>query len=293
MLNILIPALTLLTDFGSGGVPLRWTSVNDTVMGGRSRGSFRIEDGVLVFSGTLNTNGGGFASIRGDGAKLPLGKAEGIHLRVRGDGRVYTMRVRQGGRRSVSYRAKFETTKGEWQDIWLPLRAFVPSWRGRTLDLPPVDPSRIDGLGLMIADKIDGEFRLEVDSIQAYRPFSMDDYRSATRPLVLFAPRADDKHLLDQLKAMRADEAALRDRGIEIVVVLTDGVSRAGSRPLSKADVASLRKRFNVAPDQFALRLIGKDGGVKRSATRPVNAADLFDQIDKMPMRRAELAARQ
>ena len=70
----------------------RWYAINDGVMGGRSRGTFDIEQGLLVFRGSLNTNGGGFASIRIDRDKLDLDGVklsdyQGVHLRVRGDGR--------------------------------------------------------------------------------------------------------------------------------------------------------------------------------------------------------------
>ena len=47
------------------GVPLVWRRVDDIVMGGRSSSALRSDRGGLVFSGSINTNGGGFASWRG------------------------------------------------------------------------------------------------------------------------------------------------------------------------------------------------------------------------------------
>ncbi|MFT4542834.1 MAG: NADH dehydrogenase [ubiquinone] 1 alpha subcomplex assembly factor 1 [Planctomycetota bacterium] len=165
----------LLTDFGSKGMPLRWLSVEDGVMGGLSSCSFRVVDAVLQFSGVLNTNGGGFASIRTRPTQLGLEGMEGVHLRVKGGGRTYSARLQDSdGMRAASYRAEFETTKtGEWQDVWLPFRSFRASWRGRDLDRPPIDPAEIQTIGITIADKIDGAFLLEVDSIAAYAPSSM------------------------------------------------------------------------------------------------------------------------
>ncbi|MHC4941042.1 MAG: CIA30 family protein [Planctomycetota bacterium] len=284
MLDLVLYSLSLLTDFEAGG--FRWYPVNDDVMGGRSRGGFEVEDGVLVFAGSLNTNGGGFASVRGSG-RLALAGEEGIRLRVRGDGREYSMRLRQG---RVSYRAKFRTMKGVWQEIRLPFKEFVPTWRGRTLDRPPVDPARVESIGLMIADKIDGAFRLEVDSIHAYRSFSMDRLRWKARPLLLFAPNAADERLVRQLRDLA--DAKLRDRAMVLIVVLEEGESRIGDRVLSASSAKQLRDAFGVTSG-FALRLVGKDGGVKRSADEPVEIGRIFDQIDAMPMRRAELAARE
>lgn len=54
----------VLTDFKGANENRRWRMVNDNVMGGRSKGSVTFKGGVLVFSGSINTNGGGFSSVR-------------------------------------------------------------------------------------------------------------------------------------------------------------------------------------------------------------------------------------
>ena len=77
-----------------------------------------------------------------------------------------------------------------------------------------------------------------------------------------------------------------------LIVLLDDGVSFAGSRPLEAGEVADLRARFGVAPGTLAALLIGKDGGVKRRADEPLDPAAVYAQIDAMPMRRAEIADR-
>jgi hypothetical protein len=55
---------------------------------------------------------------------------------------------------------------------------------------------------------------------------------------------------------------------------------------------AALRERFDVAPDRFAVLLVGKDTTVKRRSDQPVEMASLYQQIDRMPMRRAEMRRR-
>jgi monofunctional biosynthetic peptidoglycan transglycosylase len=266
--------------------------VLDGVMGGRSSGDFEIADGTLRFRGELNTDGGGFASLRTRPQELGLGNCEGVRVRCRGDGRTYTMRLQQNGdprARDVSYRADFATKAGgEWQEVWLPFDRFVPMWRGRRLDLPPIDPNRIESVGLMIADKVDGPFRIELDQIAAFRPFDLDSLHWQRRPLVLFAPRLDDERLVAQLEELHATEHDFIDRDMARIVVVEQGDSHADGRPLSAATVAALRERFGVESGTFALHLVGKDGGVKRSASAPVPMAELYAQIDAMPMRRAE-----
>ena len=51
----------LLFDLNGDESRLQWYVQNDTVMGGRSQGSFNITDKALIFSGETNTNGGGFS----------------------------------------------------------------------------------------------------------------------------------------------------------------------------------------------------------------------------------------
>lgn len=281
----------LLTAFGEdeeGGVPLRWVTVLDGVMGGRSSGAFEIEDGTLRFSGVLNTNGGGFSSMRAP-TSVKLGNYEGIHLRVRGDGRTYSLRLQQSGqdrRRAASYRAEFPTLKGDaWQDVWLPFDQFVPTWRGRQLDLPKIDPNRLRLIGLSMADGIDGPFQIEVDSLHAYGRFDLADYAQKRRPLLLFAPRADDSRLLRLLADVEANRAVCTERAMTLVVVTADGLSRVGGRPLTAAASQALRETYDVAKDEFCLTLVGKDGRIKRSEYVPVKVSELIAQIDRMPKR--------
>ncbi len=73
---------------------LSWRVVDDGVMGGLSKGDFGVSDGgVLTFRGTLSLeNNGGFSSIRTEKVKMDLSGADGLLVRVKGDGRTYQMR---------------------------------------------------------------------------------------------------------------------------------------------------------------------------------------------------------
>ena len=62
-----------------------WQVVNDCVMGGRSESSFVNQNEQLRFSGTLNTNGGGFASLRSGSQDWDLSMYSVVRLKVRGD----------------------------------------------------------------------------------------------------------------------------------------------------------------------------------------------------------------
>lgn len=165
------PTVRLLTDFTPASGDLGWYVVNDTVMGGRSQGGFEPVPGALWFTGRTDTNGGGFSSIRTDALDLDLSEHDGLRVRVRGDGRRYTWRITTDARwrgRRVAFRADFETQDGVWTDVDLPFAGFSPSFRGTELTGPTLDAASISGMGVMIADGLDGGFELLIDRVAAY-----------------------------------------------------------------------------------------------------------------------------
>ncbi len=158
-----------LFDFNSDD-EASWQVVNDGVMGGRSQGYVAVKEGVLHFTGTLVTRGGGFTSVRTD-KSVGLQGYEGLELRVRGNGRSFEVEVSDGTRlrgRSVSRRAPFETS-AEWAVVRVPFSTLRSTVFGQPVRVEPVDLSKIGRFGLYILDGKDGPFRLEVDAIHAYR----------------------------------------------------------------------------------------------------------------------------
>ena len=75
------------------GVNAQWTAVNDSVMGGRSKGGAEIaETGLLRFEGVISLeNRGGFSSIRSNSQDYGLPGNGTIVLRLRGANRGYFM----------------------------------------------------------------------------------------------------------------------------------------------------------------------------------------------------------
>ena len=174
---------TVLTNFTSTASDLGWYVMNDNVMGGRSEGDFEALQGTLNFTGRTNTNGGGFSSIRTKALQLDLSKYAGIQLHVTGDGRRYTWQLTTPERwrgKQVSYWADFETSNGSSRVVNIPFSHFVPKYRGSQLDGPALDLRQITGMGLMIYDKQDGPFELQLAAVAAYSAsthFSLQQYR--------------------------------------------------------------------------------------------------------------------
>ncbi|HTY88094.1 MAG TPA: CIA30 family protein [Candidatus Acidoferrum sp.] len=158
-----------LFDF-SAATNAAWQIVNDDVMGGVSTSSFSMTNGVATFRGTVSLeNNGGFASVRSSPVLQNLAGHEALIVRVRGDGRRYKFTVRtESGFDTPIYQCAFTTRRGEWEEVRLPFKDFVPTFRGRVLtDVPPLNPAKVSTVGFLIADKQAGPFRLEVAAIRA------------------------------------------------------------------------------------------------------------------------------
>lgn len=150
----------------------RLESVDDRVMGGRSASRFRAtREGFGVFEGVVSLeNNGGFASVRAGIDNVDLSSAAGVLIRARGDGSRYRLSLRNDRRLSgINYLHDFQPPKGAWKEISLPFADFRPSVRGRTPpNAPPLDRTRIRQVGLMIADRQAGPFRLEVAWVRGW-----------------------------------------------------------------------------------------------------------------------------
>ncbi len=160
-----------IVDFRTAPTP-EWRSINDGVMGGLSAGRLRpTEQGSAIFEGSVSLeNNGGFASVRASLGKLDLTPFEGLEVRVRGDGRKYRLRLRtDDGFDGIAYQAIFDTSTEGWEVVRLPFLQFLPTYRGRTLRAQAINLAEIRQIGLMVADKQAGAFRLEVEWVRPYR----------------------------------------------------------------------------------------------------------------------------
>ena len=164
----LISGEVVMEDFDSNNL-LNWNIVNDTVMGGRSQASLKlINDTHADFSGYLSLeNNGGFSSIR---AYYPpdLANVKSIILKIKGDGREYNFRIRGNSNSWASYTHSFDTIEGEWIEKELKIDDFYPVYRGYNLkDMPSLSEIIIKEIGIMISDKTEGSFNIEIDWIKA------------------------------------------------------------------------------------------------------------------------------
>ncbi|MHB8078862.1 MAG: CIA30 family protein [Candidatus Krumholzibacteriia bacterium] len=160
----------ILFDFTAGAAA--WESVDDRVMGGESASGLAPGEGCAVFSGLVSlARNGGFASIRSPSGPLAIDGFAGMAVEARGDGKRYGLRLRTSDRfDDVAFQALLVAPTDRLTVVRIPFDAFRPRYRGwEVTDYPPLDPSTVCGLGLLIADRQEGPFRLEVARIGAWR----------------------------------------------------------------------------------------------------------------------------
>lgn len=165
--------MTTLFDFTRPESAAAWFAVGDAVMGGRSVGRLRpTDDGAAVFEGVVSLdNNGGFASIRSRPvAHRPPDDALFV-VECRGDGKTYKLVARTDAAfDGVAYQAAFTPPTAAWTRCVFGAADFVPTFRGRVVPAPPLRPSALVTLGLMIAGRQAGPFALRLRRIDAVRP---------------------------------------------------------------------------------------------------------------------------
>lgn len=149
-----------------GGAFVGWHALNDTVMGGRSRGQCTTDPKGLHFDGEVVEEGGGFISVRSPlfSPPLDLSSSQGLELVIIGEGRRFKLAVAcadgvaglteliPGGLRWVE---EFGTNAEGATRVAIPFADLIPSIRARPIEGLPLglplrfDPSRITRLQLL------------------------------------------------------------------------------------------------------------------------------------------------
>ena len=68
----------------------------------------------------------------------------------------------------ANYSADFKTIKDQWMDVEIPLENFKPYYFGRSIRAPKLKVQRVNSLGILISDKQEGNFALEIEHIKAF-----------------------------------------------------------------------------------------------------------------------------
>lgn len=155
-----------LFDFTNEKKISQWNVVNDGVMGGLSEGEMLLNaQGNALFRGYVSTeNNGGFSSVRYEFDQKDVTKFKQVALKVKGDGKSYQFRMKSEISQRYSYIKTFKTS-GEWETIKIPLSSFYASFRGNTLDKPNYPGKIMEEIALLIGNKRNESFSLEISKI--------------------------------------------------------------------------------------------------------------------------------
>jgi hypothetical protein len=149
--DIILFNFPLITDLSE-----TWGAVDDVVMGGVSDSRIIRSPEGAWFTGNVSTgNGGGFVSVRTRNfdPALDLATAQGIKLKVKGDGQRYKFFLRSdAGWDSVAFAYSFDTIANEWTTIDIPFAAMRGVIRARTLPADvKLDPRQIRSMQFMLS----------------------------------------------------------------------------------------------------------------------------------------------
>ena len=251
-----------------------WGAVDDVVMGGVSESGIRLGENRAIFAGVVSTeNNGGFASVRtrNFNPAWDLSGYEGIELRVKGDGKRYKFIIRCEEKwDGIGYSYSFDTISGDWTTVQIPFAELIPVFRAKIKpDAGAIAANQVCSMQLMLSkfeydgelkvqpekapaaalSKLNpqfepGEFRLEVQSINAYGGHKMPQFvmissAGVTRP---GRPGLDLENeppavrMNDQLGGILTwklrGEEAVRDSGLTYTIVRPCALTEAPERSL-------------------------------------------------------------
>ncbi len=157
-------------DFGEQKDGQDWMIVNDGVMGGLSDSKAELRNNSLFFEGHISLeNNGGFASLRKSGERLDISTFQKVNIRFKSKGRTFALRLTS----SDSYwkpffKQEFESTSDDWEILEFNLADFKEyTINGETGNkLIPETETKTFRLGIILFDKKEGPFEIEIDYIE-------------------------------------------------------------------------------------------------------------------------------
>ncbi len=157
-------------DFGSSSDSQKWTTVVDGVMGGKSTSDLMELNNSILFSGEISLeNNGGFASLRGVRNYENLSDYSTVEIKYRSIGQDFALRLLKHEAFYLPYfKHGFETTNWDWKTVIIPLDLFseyrLSDKTGNSITSDELQ--KINRLGIIVSNKIEGEFKIEIDYIK-------------------------------------------------------------------------------------------------------------------------------
>ena len=114
------------------------------------------------------------------------------------------------------------------------------------------------------------------------------DLEWKNRLVLVIAENKENKDFQKQLTELQQDKAGLKERKLIIFKILPDQFSR-GLESETWENGSALYQEYITKASGFQVFLIGLDGRVKLVQSEILSLRKLFNTIDSMPMRQAEM----
>ncbi|MGC3871683.1 DUF4174 domain-containing protein [Halomonas sp. GXIMD04776] len=112
--------------------------------------------------------------------------------------------------------------------------------------------------------------------------------RGKFRPLILVTPSIEHDAYVRMREQLQRHRAEFDDRRMMLYSV-EDGNGHRTGRPMTRFETEALLEALEVDPQgPMTVILVGYDGGKKMQLEGYVDPQQIFDIIDKMPMRQSE-----
>ena len=151
------------------GTPMSWRVEDDTVMGGVSQGHVEMTDkGHAHFYGHVSLeNDGGFSSILYTlDQPVDVSGLSAFNVRVKGDGKSYTLRVKSAPDQEYYHEATFPTS-GEWEQVAVPFQKMKAVHHGEPVEVPNFSGGMVQEVQFLIGNKEEQDFEVLIDRIEA------------------------------------------------------------------------------------------------------------------------------
>lgn len=209
--------IPIATFDGAAGTTLTWRETNDPVMGGKSVGTFTVQDGAGVFDGTCKIvpflSAPGFIKANSDSTTLPdVRSCSGLALTVKSSNDYSGFRFSFGKSRAdcgkffaIGHKANFKAPVGEFGTVNLPFTDFTDCWDDGTGDAIKTcaddskycpDDKTLSNMQTMSvwAEGVEGDVHLEIKSVVATGcSDSLESTAGASVKLLSFDGSASDK----------------------------------------------------------------------------------------------------
>ena len=120
----------------------------------------------------------------------------------------------------------------------------------------------------------------------------LDQFQWKNRLILIVSNEKSTESFESQMQVLGALEGGFDERKLLVIHIKKDQfklINQPNNEWILNSD---LYEQFNTQDKNFQTILIGLDGGVKLRRNEVVSKQEIFDLIDSMPMRRAEMRRR-